>query len=118
MRQDENRDRSIRNAPGGQQMVLGGQHERWIVVLALIAFGSMLLAMLAWNSATRAAERAFNSQQSAALAREYAVQVFPQLNRLGYPVISPGEPNHPTAQPEDYAKLDAYIEQRKKEKQP
>lgn len=62
--------------------------------------------------AARSADRAYQAQQSAALAREYAVQVFPQLNRMGYPVKSPGEPEHPTAQPQDYEAVDNYIERR------
>lgn len=70
------------------------------------------------SSAVNAAvanERADKAERSAAIQREYAVQVFPQLNRMGYPVLSPGEPDHPVAQPEDYAKLDNYVQRRKEQ---
>ena len=59
-------------------------------------------------SAAVANERADKAERSAALSREYAVQVYPQLNRLGYPIMSPGEENHPVALPEDYARLDNF----------
>jgi hypothetical protein len=58
-----------------------------------------------------AAERADKAERSAALSREYAVQVYPQLNRLGYPVLTPGEEGHPQAQPEDYERLERFKEQ-------
>lgn len=57
-----------------------------------------------------AAERADKAERSAALSREYAVQVYPQLNRLGYPIMSPGEENHPAALPADYERLDNFAE--------
>jgi hypothetical protein len=63
--------------------------------------------------AALAAERADKAERSAALSREYAVQVYPQLNRLGYPIMSPGEENHPAALPEDYERLDHFAETRK-----
>lgn len=61
--------------------------------------------------AALAAERADKAERSAAINREYAVQVFPQLNRMGYPVRTPGEVDHYTAQPEDYADLQRFTEQ-------
>jgi hypothetical protein len=67
------------------------------------------------TEAARAAERASNAERSAAINREYAVQVVGQLNRMGYPVMSPGEKDHPLAQPEDYAKLDTFAEQQKEQ---
>lgn len=111
-------DGSVHNAPHGQQVVLSGQHDWWVVLLTLIAFASMLVAAAAWNSATRAAERAFQAQQSAAINREYAVQVVGQLNRMGFPVMSPGEKDHPLALPEDYEKLDEFAKQQQQENQP
>lgn len=67
------------------------------------------------SNAAVAKNDAAHAATSAAINREYAVQVFPQLNRLGYPVKTPGEPGHYVAQPEDYANLDAYAEQRREE---
>ena len=61
-------------------------------------------------SSALAAERADKAERSAAISREYAVQVYPQLNRLGYPILSPGEEGHPIAQPEDYERLDKFAE--------
>lgn len=63
------------------------------------------------RDAALAAERADKAERSAALNREYAVQVVGQLNRMGYAVISPGEVDHPPALPEDYKKLDAFIKE-------
>lgn len=64
------------------------------------------------KDAALAAERADKAERSAALNREYAVQVVGQLNRMGYPVISPGETDHPPALPADYEKLDAFKKER------
>lgn len=118
MRQDETDDRSINNAPGGQQMVVHGLRDHVAVILVLGLLVCVMLCAFAWNAATRAAERAFQAQQSAAINREYAVQVVGQLNRMGFPVISPGEKDHPLAQPEDYAALEAFRQQKLKEQQP
>lgn len=54
--------------------------------------------------AALAAERADKSERSAALSREYAIQVYPQLNRLGLPIKTPGEEHEQNPQ---WA-LDAY----------
>lgn len=66
-------------------------------------------AINAVRDAAVAAERADKAERSAALNREYAVQVVGQLNRMGYPVISPGENDHPPALPADYEQLDTFI---------
>src|SRR5688572_17879664 len=115
--QSDTDDRSIRNAPHGQQVVMPPSGlPAWAAVLLSVGMGlCVLFCAMAWISATRSAERAFQAQQSAAINREYAVQVFPQLNRMGYPVRTPGEADHYVAQPEDYADLDAFHEQKEKE---
>lgn len=77
--------------------------------------GAQRAAVDAVRDAALSSERADKAERSAALNREYAVQVVGQLNRMGFPVMSPGEVGHPPALPEDYAKLDAFIEQRNKE---
>lgn len=51
-----------------------------------------------------AAERADKAERSAALSREYAIQVYPQLNRLGLAIKTPGEEHEQNPQ---WA-LDAY----------
>lgn len=61
--------------------------------------------------AALASERADKAERSAAINREYAVQVVGQLNRMGFPVMSPGEKDHPLALPEDYARLDEFAKQ-------
>jgi hypothetical protein len=96
------------------------------LIVSLVALVFSVLALgLVWYfgtsmavNAALAAERAEQSSVAARMAREYAVQVFPQLNRMGYPVRSPGEPDHYTAQPEDYEKVDNYIKQRSTEIEP
>lgn len=115
MRQDELHDRSVNNAPHGQQMVINGLRDHIVVILVVGLLVCVMLSAMAWNAATRSAERAFNAQQSAAINREYAVQVVGQLNRMGFPVMSPGEKDHPPALPEDYARLAAFAEQQRKE---
>lgn len=119
MQQSETDDRSIHNAPHGQQVVLpAGGIPSWMAVFLAIGMGlCVLFSAMSWVSSSRSAERAFQAQQSAAINREYAVQVVGQLNRMGYPVMSPGEKDHPLALPEDYEKLDAFARQ-KQESQP
>lgn len=124
------------SAPTAQATATAGDRNGWIVALVLaIAALIMAVTMIATlrgisnevenvrglieNSAQAAsqsavnaavaAERADKAERSAALNREYAVQVVGQLNRMGYPVISPGEGEHPPALPADYEKLDAFI---------
>lgn len=46
-------------------------------------------------NAAVAAERADKAERAAALSREYATQVYPELNRLGYPVHTPIEHHAP-----------------------
>lgn len=104
-------------APNSAQIVQVGLREPLVVILVVALMVCVLLCAMAWNAATRAAERAFQAQQSAAINREYAVQVVSQLNRMGYPVMSPGEKDHPLATPEDYAKLEEFAKQQQ-EKQP
>ena len=55
-------------------------------------------------AAAVAAERADKAERSAALSREYAIQVYPQLNRLGLPIKTPGEEHEQNPQ----WSLDAY----------
>lgn len=117
MSQDETHDRSIRNSPHGQQMVINGARDWVVILLTAGLLACTIFCALAWNAATRSAERAFQAQQSAAINREYAVQVVGQLNRMGYPVISPGEKDHPLAQPADYAALEAFRQAKLKEQQ-
>lgn len=122
------------------QQVNVGERYGWVVAL-LIGIAALILAImmivavrsmstdienvrgLIENSARAAAqsaveaalasERADKAERSAALSREYAVQVYPQLNRLGYPIMSPGEENHPAAQVEDYQRLQNFVESKK-----
>lgn len=110
-------DRSVHNAPNGLLVVLNGLQDNLVAILVFGLLVCVLLCAMAWNAATRSAERAFQAQQAAAINREYAVQAVAQLNRMGYPVMSPGEKDHPLALPEDYAKLDAFAKQQQ-EKQP
>lgn len=110
-------DRSIHNAPGGQQMIVDGLRDHIVVILVIGLLVCVMLCAMAWNAATRSAERAFQAQQSAAINREYAVQVVGQLNRMGFPVMSPGEKDHPLALPEDYEKLNEFAKQQQ-EKSP
>jgi hypothetical protein len=123
------------NRDGNQQINYFGERYGWVVallfgVLALIAAiwmvsdvrgmrgelenirilieGSADAAAQSAVDAAVAAERADKAERAAAINREYAVQVVGQLNRMGYPVMSPGEKDHPLAQPEDYARLEAF----------
>lgn len=59
-----------------------------------------------------AAERADKAERSAALSRLYAVQVYPELNRLGYPVNTPAGTHDPVP-PEAYANHDHFVEEHK-----
>jgi hypothetical protein len=129
------------NRDGNQLIVLGDRYG-WIVaiivgILALAAVfyllgdirsmrgdlenirglieNSAAAAQRAAVDAALAAERAEQSRVNAAINREYAVQVVGQLNRMGFPVMSPGEKDHPLAQPADYAALEEF---RKQQEQP
>jgi hypothetical protein len=126
------------NRDGNQQINYFGERYGWVVALlfgflALIAAlwmvsdvrgmrgdlenirvlieGSAAAASQSAVNAALAAERADKAERSAAINREYAVQVFPQLNRMGFPVRTPGEVDHYVAQPEDYARLEAFRHQ-------
>lgn len=124
---------SNNSAPTAQASVTGDRYGLVALILGIVAIVlAVALLVTVWSiskdvdnvrgliensaaSASQAAvdaalasERADKAERSAALNREYAVQVVGQLNRMGYPVISPGEQGHPPALPADYAKLDAY----------
>lgn len=72
---------------------------------ALQSMGSLSsVAIESARNAAVASERADKAERSAALSREYAIQVYPQLNRLGLPLKTPGEEHEPNPQ---WA-LDAY----------
>lgn len=97
MRQDENRDRSIRNAPGGQQMVFTGISLNTIVMFLLFLVGTALIvSILAWGDSKAAAKSADIAERRANISELYAKQVYVELNRLGYPVRSPAEEHGPT----------------------
>lgn len=83
-------------------------------VRSLIENSAAAASQSAVNAAL-AAERADKAERSAAINREYAVQVFPQLNRMGFPVRTPGEVDHYVARPEDYAALEAFRQQQEKQ---
>lgn len=127
------------NRDGNQQINYFGERYGWVVAL-VFAILAIVVAAILWSEvrsargdlenirgliessasaatnaaveAARAAERADKAERSAAINREYAVQVFPQLNRMGFPVRTPGEVDHYVAQPEDYARLDAFRQQK------
>lgn len=133
---------SLSNKDGNQQVNFFGERYGWVValvfgILALLAAMWLLSDVRAMRSdlenirrliensaaaasqsavnAALAAERADKAERSAAINREYAVQVFPQLNRMGFPVRTPGEVDHYVAQPEDYAALEAFRQQQEKQ---
>lgn len=127
---------SSNQAPTAQASVTGDRYGLVALILGIIA---IVLAVIVWVSvigiaadvenirgliensaqaasqsavdAALAAERADKAERASAINREYAVQVVGQLNRMGFPVMSPGEKDHPLAQPEDYAKLDAFTQE-------
>lgn len=110
----ETDDRSIRNAPHGQQIVFGSQP--WLVIFALI-FASLafLMGAIALLNSSKVADFAFiageaKSKAETATARAnvseiYAKQLFTEMNRLGYPIRTPAEEHDPqppeTAIPEN-----------------
>jgi len=129
---------SDNRAPTAQASIVGDKFGLFALVVAIVALVcAAVLLVSVWqigasvesalgaiqNSAASssqaavdaalAAERADKAERSAALSREYAVQVYPQLNRLGYPVLTPGEEGHPAALPEDYERLDRFAETRR-----
>ena len=110
-------DVSPTNRDGNQQINYFGERYGWVValvfsVLALAAAlwlvsdvrgmrgdlenirslieGSAAAAAQSAVNAAVAAERADKAERAAAINHEYAVQVVGQLNRMGYPVMSPG----------------------------
>lgn len=130
---------SLSNKDGNQQVNYFGERYGWVVALLVGILGlaaalwlladvramrgemqnigrliqdSAASASQAAVNAAVAAERADKAERSAAINREYAVQVFPQLNRMGFPVRTPGEVDHYVAQPEDYARLEAFRQQK------
>jgi hypothetical protein len=90
--QTDSEDRSIRNAPHGQQMVLTGVSLNTIVMFLLFLVGvTLIVAILAWGDSRSAAKSADIAERRANISELYAKQVFVELNRLGYPVKTPAE---------------------------
>lgn len=58
------------------------------------AEASQAVAIEASVNAARAAERADQAERAAAISEINAKQIYVELNRLGYPVLTPAEP-HP-----------------------
>lgn len=90
-------------AGGGAVVQIEGTNKH-LFVIAIFAVAAALLACLlagyAWVDAARSSERADQAERSAAISRLYSVQVYTELNRLGYPVKTPAELDH-QLQPED-----------------
>lgn len=135
MRQDSPGSIDVRTEPGGNTnvTVLPVSQTALVVaafVLGLLGFVLGGVALLrqptlvsvasdAQGAAVQAAvanERADKAERSARLSLEYAVMVYPELNRLGFHVLTPGE-NHETVPPASYRKYESFVS-RKDQEQP
>jgi uncharacterized membrane protein (DUF4010 family) len=99
----ETQDRSIRNDRGAQ-IVFGTAP--WLVILAVVlgvlgfAFGVIALINTASISsiaadAARAVAKAETATARSNVAEIYSKQLFTEMNRLGYPILTPAEHHFP-----------------------
>lgn len=98
----ETNDRSVKNAPRGAQVILNSFGDKSLIIFMMFVVGvALIVSILAWGDASRAAAKAETATARANVSELYAKQLFTEMNRLGYPIRTPAEQHDP--QPPDVA---------------